>query len=135
MNPVIHFEMPYEDGKRVARFYEQVFGWRIDQLGKEMNNYILATTAKAHDTRDAAMKDLARGAIDGGFFEKKPDWPAQYPSVVIGTQDIKATMDLITKNGGEVLGEPMDIPGTGMYVSFFDTEGNRVGILQPIEQT
>lgn len=55
--------------------------------------------------------------------------------MVIGTQDIKSTMDLITKNGGEVLGEPMDIPGTGMYVSFFDTEGNRVSILQPVEQT
>lgn len=70
MNPVIHFEMPYEDGKRVARFYEQVFGWRMDQLGKEMNNYILASTAKPHDTRDTAMKDLARGAIDGGFLKK-----------------------------------------------------------------
>jgi predicted enzyme related to lactoylglutathione lyase len=34
--------------------------------------------------------------------------------------------------GGKVLGEPMDIPGVGRYVSFFDTEGNRVSMLQPI---
>jgi hypothetical protein len=26
----------------------------------------------------------------------------------------------------------MDIPGVGQYVSFTDTEGNRVGMLQPI---
>jgi predicted enzyme related to lactoylglutathione lyase len=34
--------------------------------------------------------------------------------------------------GGEVLGEPMEIPGIGEYVSFRDTEGNRVGMLQPL---
>ena len=33
---------------------------------------------------------------------------------------------------GEVLGEPIDIPGVGKYVSFFDTERNRVSLLQPL---
>jgi hypothetical protein len=33
--------------------------------------------------------------------------------------------------GGKVLGEPMEIPGIGQYVSFFDTESNRVSMLQP----
>ena len=40
-------------------------------------------------------------------------------------------MTKITKAGGEVLGEPMDIPGFGTYVSFYDTEGNRVAIMEP----
>jgi predicted enzyme related to lactoylglutathione lyase len=31
-----------------------------------------------------------------------------------------------------VLGAPMEIPGVGHYVSFTDTEGNRVSMLQPI---
>jgi len=29
------------------------------------------------------------------------------------------------------LGEPMEIPGVGLYLSFRDTEGNRVAMLQP----
>jgi uncharacterized protein len=33
--------------------------------------------------------------------------------------------------GGQKPGEPDDIPGIGLYASFIDTEGNRVGILQP----
>ena len=33
---------------------------------------------------------------------------------------------------GKVLGEPMEIPGVGQYVSFLDTEGNRVSMLQPL---
>ena len=39
---------------------------------------------------------------------------------------------MIEKAGGKVLGEPMEIPGVGWYVSFLDTEGNRVSLLQPI---
>ena len=31
-----------------------------------------------------------------------------------------------------ILGEPMMIPGVGQYISFFDTEGNRVSMLQPV---
>jgi predicted enzyme related to lactoylglutathione lyase len=31
-----------------------------------------------------------------------------------------------------VLGEPLPIPGVGQYVAFFDTEGNRVSMLQPL---
>jgi len=30
-----------------------------------------------------------------------------------------------------VLGEPVEIPGVGLYVSFLDTDGNRVSMLHP----
>jgi uncharacterized protein len=40
-------------------------------------------------------------------------------------------MQRVAKEGGTVLGEPMQIAGVGRYVSFFDTEGNRVSMLQP----
>ena len=45
---------------------------------------------------------------------------------------IKTAIDKVSKAGGKVLGEPMEIPGVGQYVSFFDTEGNRVSMLQPL---
>jgi len=53
------------------------------------------------------------------------------PSVVIAVDDIKKAMVKVTDAGGKVLGEPVDIPGIGQYVSFTDTEGNRVSLLQP----
>ena len=40
-------------------------------------------------------------------------------------------MKKVTEAGGKVLGEPMEIPGYGLYVSFFDSEGNRVSMMQP----
>jgi predicted enzyme related to lactoylglutathione lyase len=32
MNPVVHFEMPAKDNKRVADFYTKAFGWKMNQL-------------------------------------------------------------------------------------------------------
>lgn len=125
--PVVHFEMPYDDAERVRKFYEDAFGWQMQQFGEDMGNYVVAQT-----TDTANGRPTAPGAINGGFFPKKPDWPAQHPSVVIAVDDIDAAMKDVAKAGGEVLGEPMQIPGVGRYVSFNDTEGNRVSLLQPM---
>lgn len=129
MNPVVHFEMPYENRERMAKFYTDVFGWEVQMLGEEMGNYAVVKTA------DSDVKpDIPRGAIGGGFFEKTKD--NQYPSVVIAVDDIREAMKQVEEAGGKVLGgqkpgEPDDIPGVGLYVSFVDTESNRVGMLQP----
>lgn len=126
MNPVVHFEMPYDNRERMAAFYQSAFGWQTHLLGEEMGNYVLAHTT---ETEDGMVR--TPGTINGGFYERKPDWPAQHPSVVIAVDDIRAAMQQVTAAGGTVLGEPMEIPGVGPYVSFYDTEGNRVSLLQP----
>ena len=69
--------------------------------------------------------------INGGFYTKDDKMPAQYPSVVISVDDLKKSMAEVTKAGGKVIGEPMEIKGYGMQVSFSDTEGNRVSMLEP----
>ena len=89
------------------------------------------TTWSRRRPRTRRRRPEAPGAINGGFFPHKPDWPAQHPSVVIAVDDIAAAMASSGAAGGDVLGEPMDIPGIGRYVSFTDPEGNRVSMLQP----
>ena len=131
MNPVVHFEMPYGQASRLSKFYEQAFDWKMQALGEDMGNYVSATTTETNKTGRPASP----GAINGGFFPKKPDWPAQFPSVVVAVNDIHEGMRKVTAAGGTVLGEPMEIPGIGQYVSFNDTEGNRVSMLQPIGGT
>ena len=126
MNPVVHFEMPYDNRQRMAKFYESTFGWQTQMLGEDMGNYVLAMTTESGE--DGPKRP---GAINGGFFPKKPDWPGQHPSIVIAVDDIKASAQKIKNAGGTVLGEPIDIPDVGKYVSFTDPEGNRVTMLQP----
>jgi len=126
-NPVVHFEMPYEDQERLSKFYSQAFGWQMQKMGNEMGDYVVAATAETDENRMVKTP----GAINGGFFPKAQ---AQYAgtSVVISVDDIKAAMKKITDAGGKVEGEPMEIPGIGQWVVFTDTEGNRVSILQPM---
>ena len=125
INPVVHFEMPYENRERLVKFYTQTFGWQMQMLGKDMGDYVTAATTETDDDRMAKRP----GTINGGFFPKKSDSP-QYPSVVIAVEDIIEAMKKVINSGGKILGGPMEIPSIGQYVSFYDTEGNRVGLLQ-----
>ena len=129
MDPVVHFELPYDNRERMARFYEAAFGWKLQMYGEEMGNYVVATTAEADVMPEGKGH---RGAINGGFFPRSADMPAQHPSVVIGVKDVQASMKAVKQAGGEVLGTPMEIPGVGQYVAFFDTEKNRLSMLQPL---
>lgn len=128
MNPVVHFEMPADDRNRMARFYEKAFDWHAKMLGPEMGDYVVVATTET----DANGTPKQPGAINGGFYPKKADFPAQYPSVVIAIDDMEKSMKRVKDAGGKVLGEPMEIPGIGNYVSFVDTEGNRVAMLKPL---
>jgi predicted enzyme related to lactoylglutathione lyase len=61
--------------------------------------------------------------------------------VVIAVDDIHQSMKKVEAAGGKILGamdesgqqsmEPQDIPGVGLWISFQDSEGNRVSMLQP----
>ena len=128
MNPVVHFEMPAEDLKRVSDFYSTVFGWQAQMLGEEMGNYVTVSTIDTDEKGHPTMP----GTINGGFFPKNADLSAQYPTIVIAVDDINVSMRNVTNANGKVLGQPVDIPGIGSYVSFIDTEGNRVSLLQPL---
>jgi predicted enzyme related to lactoylglutathione lyase len=128
MDSVVHFEMPYENRDRMKSFYESAFGWETQTLGAEMGNYVVVTTTET--SPDRMPKNP--GAINGGFYEKPQDPVGQHPSVVISVNDVHEAIRKINEAGGKVLGEPMMIPGIGEYASFFDTEGNRVSILQPV---
>jgi len=126
MNPVVHFEMPANDRNRMANFYSSVFGWQTQLLGEEMGNYVVVSTSEA----DQNGRPKAPGVINGGFYPKLED-SNPHPSVVIAVDDIRESMKHVAEAGGKVLGEPVPIPGIGMYVSFIDTENNRVSLLQP----
>jgi predicted enzyme related to lactoylglutathione lyase len=127
MNPVVHFEMPYEDSARMSKFYEGAFGWQTQSLGEEMGNYVLATT-----TETAEGRPTTPGTINGGFFARPDDESGHHPSIVISVDNIHMALKNVIECGGEVMGEPMSIPGVGEYAAFLDTEGNRVGMLQPL---
>lgn len=125
MNPVVHFEMPYKDPKRLSAFYEHVFGWGMQYL-PDMGSYVLATTSPT----DKKGMHKEKGAINGGFYPTNPQY-GNAPHLVISVDDVEEHMQTVQKAGGKVEGKPMDIPGVGKFVMIRDSEGNRIGMLQP----
>src|SRR5579864_6759040 len=131
LNPVVHFEMGYNDRARMVKFYETVFGWKMNQMGADMGNYVVAQTAETDENGMVQTK----GAINGGFYQKTNNQLSQAPSVVVSVKDIKAAMHGVKEAGGKILGtmdaqgnhtmEPQMIPGVGLWISVMDTEGNR----------
>jgi predicted enzyme related to lactoylglutathione lyase len=128
MNPVVHFELPAENSKRMAEFYTKTFGWLTHFLGPEMGNYVMVETIDSDENGNPKSK----GAINGGFFQKTSAPETQHPSVVIAVDDINESIEKVKDSGGTISGKPTEIPGVGLYVSFIDTEGNRLSLLQPI---
>jgi predicted enzyme related to lactoylglutathione lyase len=137
MNPVVHFEMGYEDKERIIAFYETVFGWKTQKMGPEMGNYVVAYTTETDE--DGMVQ--TNGAINGGFYQKTDDPLSQAPSVVVSVEDMTQAIQAITDAGGTILGsmdehgertlQPQMIPGVGLWISVMDTEGNRLSVLQP----
>jgi len=133
MNPVIHFEMPYVDKERMVDFYAKAFGWSAKMMGPEMGNYVVAQTT---ETDEKGMIKTP-GNINGGFYQKTDDPKSHAPSVVIQVDDLHEAMKKVEEAGGTVVGggnkagEPDNIPGVGLWISFLDSEGNRVSMLQP----
>lgn len=136
INPVVHFEMGYNDKDRMVKFYESVFGWKTQTFGPEMGNYVVAHTAETDE--DGMVQ--TKGAINGGFYQKTDNPLSHAPSVVVSVPDIKAAMKAVEAAGGKILGgmnekgehtmEPQMIPGVGLWISAQDTEDNRFSILQ-----
>jgi uncharacterized protein len=116
MARVVHFEIPADDPARAKKFYETVFGWKIEKWdGPE--DYWLAMTGEEGQPG-------INGAITGR---------AEPTTVVVNTMDVASVDDAIAQvvaNGGSVLMPKMPIPGVGYLAYFRDTEGNAFGMMQ-----
>lgn len=112
-NPVVHFEMPAKDKKRVSDFYSKVFGWKMQHLGDDMGDYVLAHTAETDEKGMIQQK----GAINGGFFQYQDKAGFNVPHLVIAVDNLEESIKKIEEKGGKNLGGASgpidDIPGIG----------------------
>ena len=125
MSPVVHFEMPAKNRQRVSEFYSKVFGWDMQQMGEEYGGYLMAMTDESDQNGPKEP-----GRINGGFFDFKNEEGFNVPHLVLSVDDLSGSISDVKSAGGQILGETMDIPGVGKYISCKDTEGNIVGMLQ-----
>lgn len=100
----------------------------MQQTGPEMGNYLVAHTAETDENQMVKTP----GTINGGFFGYKDEEGFNAPHVIISVENLEESMENVKQAGGKIAGIIMEIPGVGRYVSFKDSEGNIVGMLQPV---
>jgi predicted enzyme related to lactoylglutathione lyase len=110
---VVHFEIPIDDNARGVGFYEQSFGWKLQQFGPV-----------EYWTTEAGTGE----GIGGALTKRNDDSPALM--FYIEVDDIDTALAGVEKAGGRRITERMPIPTVGWSAFFEDTEGNRVGIFQ-----
>lgn len=138
MNRVVHFEIHATDVEKLKKFYSEVFGWQMQQMGGEYGNYVVVVTGPGPD-------DIAKGAvtmenvgINGGMMArnapKAPEGVGPNSFVcIVGVDNLDTYYDKAKAAGGTVALEKMDVPNVGKVAYFKDPDGNLFGMIQPVK--
>ena len=114
---VVHFAVHVDDTERARRFYERVLGWRFDPWGPP--GFFKVRTGD----------DDAPG-IEGALHDHRGEDRLRGFECTVAVEDLDAVRAAVVAEGGEILHEQVDIPGTGSLVQFRDTEGNGVSAMR-----
>lgn len=123
MSKVVHFEIPADDLARAKKFYQNAFGWQLDdQPGME---YVLAKTV---ETDEKKMMPKEAGAINGGMMKRND--MVEGPSFAINVENIDEAMQDVRKAGGIMLTVKMPVGDMGLMAYFKDSEDNVLSLWQ-----
>jgi predicted enzyme related to lactoylglutathione lyase len=128
MNRVVHFEIHAVDLDKMQKFYSDIFGWQIKDMGPNMGNYRMVTTG------ENKAGEMWPG-INGGITPRHGAAPVggEPVNAYVCTIDIENIDDMMAKvktaGGTEALAK-MQVPGVGWLAYMKDPEGNIFGMLQ-----
>ena len=125
MDKVVHFEIPVEDMKRAEKFYNDVFGWKMNSVPSV--GYTLISTV---ETGEKGMPKES-GAINGGMLKRQG--PIISPVITINVKNIDAAIKKLEKLGGKVVMPKFPVGNMGLSAYFKDTEGNVLGLWQNLK--
>ena len=111
-HPIVHLELSAKDPKAAGKFYEQLFGWKIE----------------ADDNLQYVQFMREEGGIGGGFNPVDENNPAGSVLAYVQTDDIEASLKKAESLGAKSLMPKSEIPGIGWFGIFMDPTGNRVGL-------
>jgi predicted enzyme related to lactoylglutathione lyase len=115
MPRIVHFEINADDPKRAVKFYEKVFGWKIETWGGPMNYWLVTTgTEKEPGINGAIMERMEKGCT----------------TIIVDVPSVDEFLKKVVAAGGKALTKKAAIPGVGYSAYCLDSEGNLFGIFQ-----
>jgi predicted enzyme related to lactoylglutathione lyase len=115
MPTIVHFEIPAQDVQRAKKFYEGLFGWKIERMPGPTDYWMISTTS-----------GQGGKGVDGGLMPKQH--PEHRPTNYIDVPSVDEYAAKVEQLGGKVVVPKMPVPGFGYFVVCVDTEGNCLGL-------
>ena len=112
--PVVHFEIIGNEPQKLRSFYSELFGWKLgEMMAPEMGSY--------------SMIDGESAGIPGGIGADQTG--KARTTIYVQVPDLQATLNQAKAKGGNIVMEPMEIPGGNVTIAMFtDPEGNLIGL-------
>jgi len=122
MNKVVHFEIPADDLTRAKKFYQETFGWQLQDV-PDMS-YVMARTTET----DEKWMPKEPGAINGGMMKRNDIVPV--PSFAIDVPNLEEAIEKVKQSGGTIVKGKTSVGSMGFIAYFKDTEGNVLSLWQ-----
>jgi predicted enzyme related to lactoylglutathione lyase len=116
MLKAIHFDLSADEPERAARFYREVFGWKIEKW-EGPTDYLLIQTG-----------DEKEPGITGGVAARVK--PTDTAAVIVDVPSVDEFAEKVKASGGEIRESKQAIPGVGYLIMCIDSERNTFGIMQ-----
>jgi predicted enzyme related to lactoylglutathione lyase len=106
---ICHFEVPADDVERAKRFYQGLFGWKIEPVE---GGYNIITVGEP--------------GPNGGMMQRQV--PGQSITVYINVDSVHDYSKKVQALGGTVVIGKTAVPTMGYFAVFLDTEGNALAL-------
>ena len=116
-NSVTHFEIFADDLARLAQFYCDLFGWRIEKAAGV--DYFRIETGPTDDK-----------VVNGGMMHRPIEGPKSWVHYV-QVEALDESIERVKSLGGKLIRAKTAVPKTAWYAVVADPEGNIFAMWQP----
>jgi uncharacterized protein len=120
MPTIVHFEIPSDDIERSRKFYNELFGWKIEKwsgLSEGMEYWLIST-----------VDDKGDKAVGGGMMKRQS--PQQQGINYFDVKSVQEYSAKVEQLGGKVIMPKSPVPGMGYMAGCKDSENNGFGIFE-----
>jgi predicted enzyme related to lactoylglutathione lyase len=109
---IVHFEIPSDNIERTNKFYNDLFGWKMEKMPGPMEYWMFTTSAD----------NKGEQAISGGVIERKMS--NEPITIYIGVKSVNDYAKKVEELGGKIIKPKTEVAGYGWFAVCMDTENN-----------
>jgi predicted enzyme related to lactoylglutathione lyase len=123
---IVHFEIPADNVKKLAEFYSELFGWKIQKMPGPTEYFSIETVTVNE------KGEPVRPGVNGGMMKRQN--PEHKPVNYILVESVDGYVKKIIALGGKVIVPKMEVPGICWWALALDPEGNQFAIMESMER-